>query len=575
MTRYCPLWNFVLALGASVWVLSSPFLFGQQVIVIEGGTVIDGTGSIPQPDIRMVIEDGKIQSIGPAGQVELPASAQVIDATGKFIIPGLIDSHVHYFGYEGELYLNHGVTTVMSLGGIPEWDQTQAAAIARGEVVGPRIFTAGNPLGSPPGAPIGMPTLGMPHWLPVNDREEAAQVVEMLLGKGVDYIKVYRGVPNAEVAKVMADITHRAGKRVVAHLGSNFDARQAAVAGIDMLAHASGVVDATIQDPEVQRQAERMDLEGARASLMQRELFADLIDLLIREEVFLETSMATNAFKGFHPLSARFLMESAVLFSDNDLLYVTDYQRRRWFRLQNFASPVDKNTQRAVEKGYENFTLFLRRFVEAGGRLLVGSDAEGLVPPGIGLHQELELVVDAGILSPLEAIQSVTRLPAQFLGRSQEFGSLEENKIADLVILNSDPLENIANTRDIFAVLKEGKRVELGYHRYLTNPIPRPWLSGSGRHPSPRIIEFPPVVSCNRPTVTVSIHGTGFLPSSFVRIDGTGQDIEFVGRSEIRTELDCSSLKIPETYSLVVVNQEPINEGDSDVSNPVRFLVIP
>ena len=309
----------------------------------------------------------------------------------------LIDSHVHYFGYEGELYLNHGVTTVMSLGGIPEWDQTQAEAIARGDVVGPRMFTAGNPLGSPPGAPIGMPTLGMPHWLPVNDRQEAAQVVGMLLDKGVDYIKVYRGVPNAEVAKVMADLTHQAGKRVVAHLGPNFDARQAAVAGIDMLAHASGVVDATTQDPERQRQAGEMRLEGARASLMQRELFSDLIDLLIREEVYLETSMATNAFKGFHPLSARFLMETALLLSSNDLLYVTDYQRRRWFRLQNFASPVDEITQRAVQEGYRNFTLFLRRFVEAGGRLLVGSDAEGLVPPGLGLHQELELVVDAGI----------------------------------------------------------------------------------------------------------------------------------------------------------------------------------
>ena len=569
MIRQHLVWISVLVVGALIF----PSLYGQEAVVIENGTVIDGTGSAPRAGTRIVIRNGRIQAIGPASQVSRPASAQVIDATGKFIIPGLIDSHVHYFGYEGELYLNHGVTTVMSLGGIPEWDLIQGEAIARGDVVGPRMFTAGNPLGSPPGAPIGMPTLGMPHWLPVNDRQEAAQVVESLLDKGVDYIKVYRGVPNAEVTKVMADLTHRAGKRVVAHLGPNFDARQAAVAGIDMLAHASGVVDATIQDPELQRQAEEMRLEGARASLMQRELFADLIDLLIREEVYLETSMATNAFKGFHPLSARFLWESAVLFSDNDLLYVTDYQRRRWFRVQNFASPVDETTRRAIQKGYESFTLFLRRFVEAGGRLLVGSDAEGLVPPGIGLHQELELVVDAGILSPLEAIVSATRLPAEFLGRSEEFGSLEENKIADLIILNSDPLEDIANTRDIFTVLKEGKRVDLGYHRYFTNPIPRPWLSGSGRHPSPRILSFPPVVSCSSANVTVTIKGTGFMPSSFVRINGTGQDIEFVGRSEMRTTLDCNALTIPETYSLVVVNQEPINEGDSDVSNAVQFLV--
>ena len=569
MTRQHFVWVSVLVVGA----LTFPFMLGQEVVVIEGGTVIDGTGSAPQADTRVVIRDGRIQAIGPASRVSRPASAQVIDAAGKFIIPGLIDSHVHYFGYEGELYLNHGVTTVMSLGGIPEWDQAQAEAIARGDVAGPRMFTSGNPLGSPPGAPVGMPTLGMPHWLAVNDRAEATRVVRSLLDKGVDYIKVYRGVPSVEVAKVMADLTHQAGKRVVAHLGPNFDARQAAVAGIDLLAHASGVVDATTRDPELRRRAQEMRLEGARASLMQPELFGDLIDLLVREEVYLETSMATNAFKGFHPLSAKFLWESAVLFSDDDLLYVTDYQRRRWFRLQNLASPVDEATRRALDRGYENFTLFLQRFVEAGGRLLVGSDAEGLVPPGISLHQELELVVAAGILSPLEAIVSTTRLPAEFLDRGDEFGSLEENKMADLVILNSDPLENIANTRDIFAVLKEGRRVDLGYHRYFTNPIPRPWLSGSGRYPTPRIISFPPVISCSGPNPTVTIQGTGFLPSSFVRINEAGQDIEFVGRGEIKTTIDCNSLTIPKTYSLVVVNPEPINEGYSEVSNAVRFLV--
>ncbi len=188
-------------LGASLlmtvtWAALSPLTAGAlqdqgsggEVLVIEGGTLIDGTGNTPQTNMRMVIRNGRIQEIGPRNQVSLPARARVINARGKFILPGLIDSHVHYFGYEGELYLNHGVTTVMSLGGIPEWDRAQGEAIARGDVVGPRMFTAGNPLGAPPGAPIGMPTLGMPHWLHVRNGEEGIQVVRMLLGKGVDYI---------------------------------------------------------------------------------------------------------------------------------------------------------------------------------------------------------------------------------------------------------------------------------------------------------------------------------------------------------------------------------------------------
>ena len=417
--------------------------------MIEGGTLIDGTGDTPQTDVRIVIRNGRIQEIGPRTEVVRPAQSRVIDAQGKFILPGLIDSHVHYFGYEGELYLNHGVTTVMSLGGIPEWDQAQAEAIARGDVVGPRMFTAGNPLGAPPGAPIGMPTLGMPHWLHVRSVEEGIQVVQMLLDKGVDYIKIYRGVPTAEVARAMADLAHQAGKRVVAHLGPNFDAREAALAGVDLLAHASGVLDATVRDPELKKRAQSMSLEAERASLMQRELFSELIELLIQEDVYLETSLNTNAFKGFHPLSDKFLWEDAVLLSDTNLLYVTDYQRRRWFDLQNHALPLGPETKERVDKGYENFVLFLRQFVEAGGKLLVGSDAEGKVPPGISLHHELELLVHGGILSPMQAIVSTTRLPAEFLGRSNDLGSLEKGRIADLVILNSDPLQDIGNTRDI------------------------------------------------------------------------------------------------------------------------------
>jgi hypothetical protein len=217
---------------------------GGEVLVIEGGTLIDGTGSTPKTNMRIVIRNGRIQNIGPRNQVSLPARARVINARGKFILPGLIDSHVHYFGYEGELYLNHGVTTVMSLGGIPEWDRAQGEAM--------------------------MPTLGMPHWLHVRNREEGIQVVQMLLDKGVDYIKIYRGVPTAEVARAMAEQAHRAGKRVVAHLGPNFDAREAALAGVDLLAHASGVLDATIKDPELKKRVKSMSLEAEQASLISK-----------------------------------------------------------------------------------------------------------------------------------------------------------------------------------------------------------------------------------------------------------------------------------------------------------------
>lgn len=151
---------------------------------------------------------------------------------------------------------------------------------------------------------------------------------------------------------------------------------------------------------------------------------------------------------------------------------------------------------------------FIGSLSRRGGKLLAGTDTESAVPPGISLHHELELLVHEGILSPEQAIVSATRLPAEFLGHSEEWGTLEKGKIADLVILRRNPLKDISSTRDIDAVFKDGQPVDLAYHRYFTNPFPRPTWTAVGT-PTPHIEFFPLAISCSDRT-PVTIRGRNF-----------------------------------------------------------------
>jgi imidazolonepropionase-like amidohydrolase len=554
---------------------------GEEVVVIEGATIIDGTGSGPQEGWIIVLADGLIQDIGPAGQVRRPDRARVIDARGKFVIPGLTDAHVHYYGYEAELYLAHGVTSALLLGGVYEWEIAQREAIARGEIIGPRIFTAGNPLGGPISTPpegttstgpaVGL--VSLPHSISVhNSREEAIAVTRRLIEQEVDFIKIQAEITPA-LAKVISDEAHKAGKRVIGHLGSYFDAREGAMAGVDVLAHGTGIPRAATP-PGLRKRADELSNMAVvgPASLMEPDLFEDLIRILIDEDVFIEPDLHFRT-KGVHPLSAKFALDYQRLFSDVELSYVPDNSLRRWFRLPLYASGRnDKGREETLQKGYENLILFYRQFVEAGGKLLAGTDTESAVPPGISLHHELELLVHERILSPEQAIVSATRLPAEFLDRSEDFGTLEKGKFADLVILNRDPLQDIGNTQDIDAVFKDGQSVDLNYHRYFTSPLPRPTWTAVGT-PTPHIAFFPLSVSCSNSTVQVTIKGRNFRRQSFVRINGVGQDIGYVSPTEITTELGCQNLAIPGTYVLVVVNPKPIQFNESAVSNPAKFVL--
>ena len=158
---------------------------------------------------------------------------------------------------------------------------------------------------------------------------------------------------------------------------------------------------------------------------MQRELYADLINLLIKADVYVEPDLSTVT-KGIHPLTAKFILEDGMLFSALELSYVPDNSRRRWFTYYRIPEQYQgKGKRELVERGYNNYISFLKQFVQSGGKLVIASDAQHFVPPGISIHQEMELLVREVGLSPMQAIERATKRPAEFLGHLQDSGTIE------------------------------------------------------------------------------------------------------------------------------------------------------
>ena len=219
---------FVITVSSSQMVATQ-----QQVTVIRGGTLIDGNGGAPLQDTSIVIEGNRIARITRGQQADDPVAARVIDAQGKYILPGLWDTHTHYRDWFAELLISNGVTSVLSYGG-GVWYDIQAEGTAKGKIYGPRFFRSKEHIGN-------IYQLRneavIASRIPVSTEEVIVQVEE-LIKAGSRVIKVYTPV-TAEHLQVITQVAHMAGVPVSGHIG--ISARAAALAGIDNLAHATGI----------------------------------------------------------------------------------------------------------------------------------------------------------------------------------------------------------------------------------------------------------------------------------------------------------------------------------------------
>jgi imidazolonepropionase-like amidohydrolase len=432
----------------------------QKALVITHVTVIDATGAAARPDSTIVINGQRISAVGRTGDVKVPADARVVDGTGKFLIPGLWDMHVHWSEpivsaapYLG-LFTANGVTGVRQMWGFPchfGWRKD----IAAGTLVGPRMVLAGNIVDGP--KPI------WPGSIAVATEDEGRQAVRKTKEDGYDFVKVYSLLPR-DAFLAIADEAKKQGLPFAGHVPNSVTAGEASDAGQKSFEHLYGIMLAcSTRQEELTKDlaAARLDPTNPDRALLRRvgEQLIDTYDAQKAAALFAKfKANGTWQVPTLTVLRAIANLDDKDFTNDSRLKFMPGRVRNFWnpktdFRLKSMTQ-VDYAMQRKMFKRNLELVGAMHR---AGVDILAGTDV--LNPycfPGFSLHDELELFVEAG-LSPMAALQTATRNPARYLDQQKDFGTVEQGKIADLVLLDADPLKDIKNTRKIAAVIVGGQ----------------------------------------------------------------------------------------------------------------------
>ncbi len=502
-----------------IWPASVTAQQDSPPLAIVGATIIDGNGGAPINDGTLVIEGDRILAVGPAASVAVPAGAEVIDGTGKFVTPGFVDTNVHMslaFGrgarveehaaywphheriiLQGlQLHLKHGVTTVRDSYGVLRPMQRVKKKIDAGEEIGPRTYLAGNIVGW--GGPAsetfaGLPeseisffaeqmndevTLGsgeeMIHMTP----DELRVAINAYLDHGPDFIKYgathHFNYPapiafSPRAQRVIVEETHRRGLVAETHATSLEGLRLSVLAGIDLIQHPDNVGNRTITD--------------------------ELVDLIVERDIV--CSMLINQFTGpswqFHLRNMERAREDLAEAEAGDRqrrIPPTTAEIRR--RVQDTGLPQPGSV---MEGRWTTKRTNAKKLIQAGCIVTVGTDntlfGRGGVAadflreepenmehqlPGLGTVFAIEGLVELG-MTPSEAIVAATRNGAIASKALDEYGTLEAGKAADIVVLDADPLADISNIRRLSMVIKDGRVIDVD--ALPTNPIALDWAAGT------------------------------------------------------------------------------------------------
>jgi len=415
------------------------------VVALTHVRVIDGTGAAAKEDQTLVIRDGNIVTLGAARSTKVPDGAQVMDLTGKSVIPGLVMMHEHLYYPTGpgvygadyvsfsRLYLAGGVTSMRTGGNVGGYaDLNLAAAIKAGNQVGPWIDATAPYVNGP--SPF-------TQMYALKDSADARRFVAFWADAGATSFKAYMNITRAELAAAV-DEAHKRGLKITGHLCS-VTYREAAELGIDDLEHGFFVATDFVKDkqPDVcPGQTAGMTALGAVDSKSPE--FTSLVQYLIAHHVAVTSTQ--TVFETFTP-------GQPVTPGDDvlDPLLKTQYDQLYTRVQQNTASPFAKllTLDRAMELA----------FFRAGGLLLAGTDPTGGggVIPGYSDQRQAELLVDTG-LTPLEAIKVCTFNGATYLARADRIGSIAVGKQADLVVIDGNPATTISDIRHVMLVFKQG-----------------------------------------------------------------------------------------------------------------------
>ncbi len=436
---------------------------GSRPLAVTGATLIDGTGAPPLPEATVVIEGGRFSRVGPAATTPLPEGAAVLDARGKFLIPGLVDMHVHVGPPQDEhlpLFLAAGVTTVMDLGGQVADLQGYRAAVTSGTRLGPRLYFAG------PLLEEGEPYAGFAHMSYRFDPARVEEEVDRLADAGVDGIKLYVTV-RPETARRAAARAHARGLPVFMHQQATWGA-QAAEAGVDCLEHLMVLGDLA---PADQRPADPGRMTPFEYGGWMWRWLPDLDPHAPSVRHLLERLVAAGT--ALDPTLVLFASRPGALGDDvgdttmdnpetTPLLPllpagVAQQLVSRWAERRRAAAAASDAARERTRRAWATLLEIVGTFHRMGGTVLAGTDCPNVaIVSGYSLHRELELLVRAG-LSPLEAIRAATRRPAEVLGKTDVFGAVVPGLAADLLVLSADPLTDIRHTRRIERVVARGQ----------------------------------------------------------------------------------------------------------------------
>jgi imidazolonepropionase-like amidohydrolase len=401
-----------------------------STLAIVGATLIDGTGAAPVPDSAVVVKDGRIVAVGPRTKVKIPRNAHVVDAHGKFLLPGLWDMHAHFEQVEwGPIYLAAGVTTVRDCGNELEFITAVRDAIAQGRGLGPRLLLAGIVDGSGPYA------IGVQR---VDNAEQARMWTDRYHAAGFQQMKIYSSI-KLENLKAIADEAHRLGMTVTGHVPNGLNAYQVIEAGQDQINHLGYIAEIMhapyppdTKFPEKVKATINIDLNSAEAQ--------KAITFLKEHHTVLDPTMAL--FELFDATTAR----PPASFEPGINKIAPELAQS----LTDVEPPSERSElqQKAFGKEIE----IIGALHKAGIPIVAGTDQ---AVPGYSLHREIEIYVQAGF-TPMEAIQATTIVPARAMGVAKELGTVEKGKRGDLILVNGDPLADIHNTRNVDYVITGG-----------------------------------------------------------------------------------------------------------------------
>ncbi len=432
----------------------SPRAVLNATLVIKHAQIVDVATGRVQPDMTVVVDGDRIVAVGEDSATTIPSGAPAIDAAGRFLIPGLRDMHVHVFmGETADLGLEvtlpllvaNGVTGIRDMGSDLDSILQVREDIAAHRLTGPRMVVAGPMLDGPQTIYKGA--------IPIATADAGRRTVAMLKDRGVDFIKVQSKVPR-DAYFAIADECKRLGLPLAGHVPDSIRAVEAVAAQQSSFEHLIGVFEGSSN-------AEEAVLSGPKGpgrflSTYDERREQDLTGQISKRRVWQTPTLFWER--------GQWLVDTIDPTFDPDVVYAPVTWRKLWpdwtaFILKEWATdPV------SIREAFVQHELQLvKRLRRAGVPFLAGTDAPtgvGLLP-GFSLHHELARFVSGGF-TPLEALQTATIGPAQFLGKERDLGTVATGKLADLLLLDADPTKDINNTRKIQAVVLAGRYLSRG-----------------------------------------------------------------------------------------------------------------